>query len=67
MSKFTLSQVHKLGKTQVFHLNRSYMSMSPKDKYKDGSYSKPKGIRVPGFVWYVFYLIEFAKETRRNK
>ena len=67
MSRFTLSQMHQLSKTQVFHINRSYMSMSPKDKYKDGSYTTPKGIRVPGFVWYVFYLIEYTKEQRRNK
>ena len=67
MSKFTLSQVHKLGKTQVFHLSRKYMSMSPKDKYKDGSYGKPKGIRVPGFVFYVFYLVAYTREARRNK
>jgi hypothetical protein len=41
--------------------------MSPKDKYIDGSYGKPKGIRVPGFVFYVFYLVAYAREARRVK
>ena len=67
MSKFTLSQMHKLGKTQVFHVNRNYISISPKDKYKDGSYGKPKGTRVPGIVCYVFYLVQLQREQRRNK
>jgi len=67
MSKFTISQLHRLSKTQVFHLSSKGMSISPKDKYKDKSYGKPNGIRVPAFIWYLFYSIEVSKELRRTK
>jgi len=67
MSDLTFRQARQLSKTQVFLIDGKSMSISPKDKYKDPSYMKPKGIRVPVFIWYLFYSVVMWQQDRRTK
>lgn len=39
----------------------------PKWKAKDKSYGVRKGIRIPFFIWYMFYLIMGWQDKRSSK